>query len=147
MKSDVTRKELLTARAAIDDAERVLRLWEELEPHEAKAALGKSVDALANLLARVESIEELRSPTWRLLYPEGDQLIFSNDWGEIGRLPTVVAVALARGSHLAWKTKVTDGSVEFEMEDGSEGAAPLTLLGALTPHQWPSRITGEEVGS
>ncbi len=144
----ISKENVDAARAAVRTGKRALELWAEgdTDGEDEETVVRSLVDAIEGLLAGVVSIEELQSPTWRLLYPEGDSFLFVNDWGETARLPACVAVATARGDHLAWRTTVAAGIVEFQLADGTKGEAPLTLIKALAPRRWPSRVQVPEVG-
>ncbi len=138
------------AIAARAKGERVLALVAEADDEgeyvgETVDALREALDIVGEFLDAEARRAELQSPTWRLLHRERDLVAFCSDLGQTASLPAAVAVAVARGENLAWTTNVEDGVVAFDLDDGTEGSAPVSLLRSLAPIRWAGTRTRGEV--
>lgn len=122
--------------------ERALALLHEADdPSESVDALEDALRETLVLVAHVLDVEamksELNDPTWRPLHRQEDTIYFSNDRGHTASLPAAVAAAFARGENLPGKTRIEDGVVEIELDDGAKASAPMSLIRALAPRRWP----------
>lgn len=100
-------------------------------------ALEDTLKLLEQVVDLAESVIELRSPTWKLLFREADRLFFYNSAGQTAWMPTGLAVPLARGINVAIKgTRIERDKVVFELGDGTCLRIPKSLLAALAPRRW-----------